>query len=115
MVAACVLLYRRVGKGFKDPDPSAKPCLAEGPDGEVSIAWGPWHLPGMFGVINNILAIMFLIIVWFFAFWPPMAETTGENMNWAVLMTGSIMLFSTAYYFLRANKQYQGPIFEVRF
>ena len=114
MVAACVLLYRRVGKGFKDPDPSAKPCLAEGPDGELSIAWGPWHLPGMVGIINNVLAIMFLIIVWFFAFWPPMAETTGENMNWAVLMTGSIMLFSTLYYFLRANKQYQGPVFEIR-
>lgn len=115
LIATSVLLYRRVGKGFKNPDPSAKPCLAEGPDGEPTIAWGPWHLPGMYGIANNIFAVMFLTIVWVFSFFPPNAETAPETMNWAILMTGGVMLFSTAYYFLRANKQYQGPVFEVRY
>ncbi|KAK2616281.1 hypothetical protein QQS21_000715 [Conoideocrella luteorostrata] len=49
LIAASLLLYRRCGKGFKLPDPSALPALANTADGEGrTLAWGPWHIPGIF-------------------------------------------------------------------
>ncbi|KAF4332543.1 amino acid polyamine transporter I [Fusarium beomiforme] len=113
LMAASLLLYRRVGKGFKLPDPSAFPALADTGAGEgQTLAWGPWHVPGVFGIINNTYACLYLALIWFFSFWPPAVNPGVASMNFAVLITGCIFIFSVLYYLTWARREYKGPIVE---
>ena len=91
----------------------ALPALADTTAGEgQTLAWGPWHVPGIFGIINNTFACLFMIIIWFFSFWPPMLNPTVDMMNYSVLVTGFVAIFSVVYYFVRGRKEYNGPIVE---
>ncbi|EWZ97206.1 hypothetical protein FOWG_04400 [Fusarium oxysporum f. sp. lycopersici MN25] len=113
LMAASLLLYRRVGKGFKLPDPSAFPALADTGAGEgQTLAWGRWHVPGVFGIINNTYACLYLALIWFFSFWPPAANPNVASMNFAVLITGCVFIFSVIYYLTWARREYKGPVVE---
>lgn len=114
LMAASLLLYRRCGKGYKLPDPSALPALADTTAGDgQTLAWGPWHVPGVFGIINNVFAVLFMLVVWFFSFWPPATPVTPATMNYASLMTGGVALLSIIYYLLWAKREYKGPQMEI--
>ncbi|KAH7125819.1 amino acid/polyamine transporter I [Dactylonectria macrodidyma] len=114
LMAASLLLYRRCGNGYKLPDPSALPALADTAAGDgQTLAWGPWHVPGVFGIVNNTFACLFMLIIWFFSFWPPQTPVTPDTMNYASLMTGGVALLSVIYYLLWAKKEYKGPHMEV--
>lgn len=115
LMAASLLLYRRVGRGFKLPSPSVFPALAvREASADQSLAWGPWHVPGVFGVINNTFACAFMVVIWFFSFWPPAVNPDAASMNFSVLMTGGVIIFSTVYYVIWAKREYQGPVVEER-
>jgi choline transport protein len=77
------------------------------------IIWGPWRIPGMLGIANNIFACVYLIFVLFFSLWPSYAAVTPQNMNWSILITGVIAIFSALYYFFWAKRTYEGPVIEV--
>ncbi|KAH7175229.1 amino acid/polyamine transporter I [Dactylonectria macrodidyma] len=114
LIAACLLLYRRCGKGYKMPDPTALPALADTNAGEgQSLVWGPWHIPGILGIINNGFGCLFIIFVWFFSFWPPATPVTPSTVNYAPLMTGGVVVISIIYYLLWAKKEYKGPRMEI--
>ncbi|PHH90203.1 hypothetical protein CDD83_4247 [Cordyceps sp. RAO-2017] len=114
LIAAILLLYRRCGKGYKDPDPSVLPDLVSTASGQgQELAWGPWHIPGVAGIVNNAFACVFLSVTLFFSFWPPQTPVEPETMNFCVLVTGGVVLFSTAYYLAYARHAYKGPIREV--
>ena len=49
----------------------------------------------------------------FFSFWPTQINPSPEIMNWAVVVTGGVSLFSVAYYVAFARKSYTGPIVEI--
>lgn len=88
---------------------------ASDPTSEVAqpqLAWGPWHLPGMFGVINNIYACIYIVFVLFWSFWPPLTPVTAANMNYSVLMTFAAIGFSIVYYYIWGKKEYKGPLVE---
>lgn len=113
LLTSSLLLYRRctgailpASEAFEKDTPSITS------DGMVRAYWGPWKLPGVFGIANNIFACAYLTFVFFFSFWPSFAEVTPANMNWAVLVTGAIALLSTAYYLVWARKTYDGPVVE---
>lgn len=112
LIAAGLLLYRRTTRGFSMPDAtSGLPALANTSGAEL--VWGPFHVPGIFGILNNIFTIIYLITISFFSFWPPMANPAPELMNYSSVVTGFIIIFSVAYYFIRARKEYNGPIVEM--
>ncbi|KAF5227519.1 hypothetical protein FANTH_14751 [Fusarium anthophilum] len=114
LIAASLLLYRRIGKGFKLPDPTSFPALADtGSDNDQTLAWGPWHVPGLLGTINNIYACIYMCLIWFFSFWPPAVDPDVTGMNFSVLMTGGVFIFSIMYYFAWARRDYKGPIIEI--
>ncbi|RSL51388.1 hypothetical protein CEP51_015219 [Fusarium floridanum] len=114
LVTASLLLYRRCGKGYKMPDPSAFPALADSATGQgQTLAWGPWHIPGVFGIVNNTFACLFMATVWFFSFWPPQASVDAASMNYSSLMTGGVALLGTVYYLVWAKNEYKGPRMEV--
>ncbi|KAJ4195480.1 hypothetical protein NW759_016460 [Fusarium solani] len=111
LMAAILLLYRRTTKGFALPATSDLPALANTTGAEL--VWGPFYLPGAFGIANNIFTICYLAVVGFFSFWPPVLNPTPDMMNYSVLVTGSVAIFSVVYYFVQARKDYNGPVVEI--
>lgn len=82
--------------------------------GEVNqLIWGPFHLPEIFGVLVNVFAIGFGIVIFVFSFFPVATPVVAKTMNFSVLMTGSVVLFAALYYVVSARKTYNGPLVEI--
>lgn len=77
------------------------------------IYWGPWKVPEPFGTINNAFACIYVSFTLFWSFWPQDTPTTTRNGNWSPLTFGSISVFSTVYYMVRARHYFKGPVKEV--
>jgi choline transport protein len=74
-----------------------------------ALKWGPWRVPDGFGIINNLVACVWMLTVIFWSFWPPATPTTPKTMNYSVLMTGATTMFSIVYYATWGRKTYRGP------
>lgn len=61
----------------------------------------------------NTFACLYETVVIFFSLWPSERPVTAENMNYTVLVTGAVIVFSVVYYYLRGRKEYMGPVIEV--
>ena len=94
------------------PNLSALPALANTTGAEL--IWGPWHIKGVLGMLNNAFACVYLVIILFFSFWPPATPLVASTMNYSSLVTGAVAIFSVVYYFVWGKKYYQGPIIEVQ-
>ncbi|KAH6957167.1 amino acid/polyamine transporter I [Fusarium avenaceum] len=110
LIAAGLLLYRRTTKGFTLPGSADLPALANTTGAEL--VWGPFHIKGALGIANNVFAMCYLIVVGFFSFFPPMVDPSVDMMNYSVVVTGGLVIFSVIYYFVWARKEYNGPIVE---
>lgn len=109
LMAAALLLYRRLRGQIRDPSPDDLHVNTV----NSTLAWGPWRLPGLFGILNNAFSCAYLLFVFFFSFWPASREVTPQTMNWAVLVFGAVITFSVVYYVTWARRAYSGPIVEV--
>lgn len=112
LIVALLLLQRRLKGQISDPDDSEADLNLSNTIGR-KLTWGPWRLRGAFGVVNNIFSCCYLTFVLFFSFWPARTPVTPQNMNWAVLVTGVVVIFSSCYYVVWAKKTYAGPLVEV--
>jgi choline transport protein len=74
------------------------------------LVWGPWHLPGLIGTMNNAYACVYMIFVIFWSVWPPETPVTANTMNYSVVVTGGVMILSVVWYYIRGKKDYNGPI-----
>lgn len=77
---------------------------------EAPLVWGPFHLPGWFGIINNAYACLYMIFVIFWSVWPPATPVNYQTMNYSVVVTGGVIIFSVIWYYIRGHKEYKGPI-----
>jgi amino acid transporter len=84
---SCVLLHRLQGRRL----PQARYSL------------GKW------GVLVNIVALVYVVPIFIFSFFPSAPKPTPANMNWAVLMVGGVALLATIYYIIWGRKQYSPP------
>nr|QZS37072.1 C070A protein [Hypoxylon sp. CO27-5] len=109
LIAASLLLWRRLTGGIGQLRDDGSKTNTIGTD----LTWGPWHVRGILGVINNVFTCSYLFFIFFFSFWPVQTPVTPQNMNWGVLVTGAVVIFSVVYYFIWARKVYNGPIIEV--
>lgn len=109
LIPSSLLLYRRLTGGIRVRNPDD--ILTNTTD--ASLTWGPWRLPGVWGIANNMFACVYLIFMLFFSFWPPFLEVTAQNMNWSVLVFVVVLVFSIFYYAVWARKVYSGPIIEL--
>lgn len=75
-------------------------------------AWGPWRVPGIPGIVINIFACIYLMIICFFAFWPNELPVTPQTMNFSSLVTGCLIIFSSIHYLVKARKIFHGPMVE---
>lgn len=103
LVAIGLLLYRRVTGGIH-PRKSATDDV---------VSWGPWHMHGIWGIAVNTWACLYLITMVFFSFWPTATPVTASTMNYAVLITGGVVIISLTYYQLWAKRVYTGPVIEI--
>ena len=80
------------------------------------LEWGPWHIPGVLGIINNGFACLYILFVLFWDFWPPETPATPENMNYSCLVFGVVIGFAIVYYYVWGRQHYRGPLidYEVR-
>lgn len=74
----------------------------------------PWSLGKWGGPINDI-TLAFLTVAFVFSFFPlaPLAGdalTNAQNMNWAIVLFGSICSFAFTYYVVTARKTYIAPV-----
>jgi choline transport protein len=116
LLAIGLLLWRRMRGDLDNPTSSMtifNSSAAVDESYDRSLTWGPWRLKGALGVANNVVAICYLVLIIFFSFWPSAMDPGVKNMNYAVLVTGTVMVFSMGYYYGWARKSYTGPIVEV--
>lgn len=79
---------------------------------QARLVWGPWHLPGILGIINNVYACVYMVFVIFWSVWPPATPVSASTMNYSVVVTGGVMILSAIWYFIGGKKQYQGPLID---
>ncbi|KAI1646302.1 putative GABA permease [Daldinia loculata] len=108
LLSCSLLLWRRL-QGIEAHDSDATLV------GYGNIQWGPWRIPRVLGVINNVFACVYLFVLWFWAFWPPATPVVAANMNFSVLTFGFTTLFAIFWYFIRGKHEYRGPVVEVEF
>ncbi|KAL4880520.1 amino acid/polyamine transporter I [Aspergillus karnatakaensis] len=112
ILVASLLLWRRTTGAISHSNPSSRPSsLVTAP--EKNLVWGPFHIPGLWGVTINILAILYALIAVFFSFWPMVTPVTVQTMNFSVVGTVGVLVLSVVYYFLVARGVYGGPVVEV--
>jgi choline transport protein len=79
---------------------------------ESRLTWGPWHIKGLLGTINNAYACLYMIFVIFWSVWPAETPVTAESMNYSVVVTGGVMILSGIWYVVRGRKEYKGPVLD---
>ncbi|EPE32956.1 GABA permease, putative [Glarea lozoyensis ATCC 20868] len=109
LLAAGLLLFRRLTGFIKLASDSPTELVNTA---NATIVWGPWHIRGILGVVNNTFACSYLIVILFFSTWPPATPVVPSTMNYSSLMLGAVIIFSIAYYLIYARKEYQGPVLE---
>ncbi|KAI0478657.1 amino acid transporter [Xylariaceae sp. FL0804] len=76
---------------------------------QARLIWGPWRVPGVLGILNNLYACIYMIFVIFWSVWPADYKVSASSMNYSIVVTGGVMILSTVWYFVRARKVYRGP------
>ncbi|KAJ5246259.1 choline transport protein [Penicillium chermesinum] len=110
MVVAGLLLYRRCTGGISK---TANGESAVVNTAGATLVWGPFHVPGIWGILINAFALIYMTIAVFFSFWPPSWQVTVNTMNFSVVGTFGVILLSLIYYVIRARHIYNGPVMEV--
>ncbi|RFU24878.1 hypothetical protein B7463_g11460, partial [Scytalidium lignicola] len=75
--------------------------------------WGPWHIPGLLGILNNAYACVYMVFVIFWSVWPPETPVTALTMNYSAVVTGGVLIFAGLWYILRARREYKGPLVDL--
>ena len=68
---------------------------------------------GRWGLPINIAAEAYLVVAFFFAFFPTEHYPDPDDMNWNILIYGVVVVGSLLYY-IRARHNYDGPVEYVR-
>lgn len=110
LIVAVLLLYRRCRGDIAAYDENDETVInVPG----APLVWGPFRVPSIWGILVNIYACIYMVIVIFFSFWPPEMNPSLEDMNFSVVGTVGVVILAIAYYLLRARHVYKGPVMEV--
>lgn len=84
---SCVLLHRLQGRELP----------------QAGFTLGKW------GILCNCIALIFVIPIFIFSFFPTAPKPTASSMNWASTLVGGIGLLATGYYIAWGRKSYSPP------
>ncbi|KAF2725936.1 amino acid transporter [Polychaeton citri CBS 116435] len=79
---------------------------------QARLVWGPWHVPGIFGIINNAYACCYMVFVIFWSVWPPQTPVDASSMNYSVVVTGGVLILAFIWYWVRGHRTYKGPLID---
>lgn len=113
LICTSLLLWRRCMRTITLRNDSHVDDPMNVPGAAGRLTWGPWHIPGILGILVNAVAVAYLIIVLFFSYWPAVQPVTASNMNWSVLLEWGVILIAMGYYVVTGRKEFQGPLIEV--
>ncbi|PLB54842.1 amino acid transporter [Aspergillus steynii IBT 23096] len=68
-----------------------------------------WSL-GPFGLGINVAALVFLLPIFVFAFFPLTREFDAKSMNWGCVMYVGVICFASAYYVVQGRRQFIAPV-----
>ncbi|KAL8830190.1 MAG: hypothetical protein Q9191_001571 [Dirinaria sp. TL-2023a] len=71
---------------------------------------GQYFSLGRWGLLVNVLALMFLALAFVMIFFPPMRNPDLESMNWSVVIFSGVLLASVLYYYSGAKAFYIAPV-----
>ncbi|KAI9685415.1 MAG: hypothetical protein M1822_004546 [Bathelium mastoideum] len=112
-LSCALLLWRRCQKGVivtkqaLDSEEQTGYVASEG-----QLIWGPWRVPGVLGICNNLLACAYCVVIAFFSFWPATVKPELADMNWSCVIVVAALIFSAVYYAIWGRFHYRGPIVE---
>lgn len=107
-ITEMLLLWRRIRGDIREPSEM------KGSTWQANeLVWGPFHIPGVWGVALNAFAVCYGTIVIIFCYFPSTVSPDPATMNWACLIMAVVSFFAVAYYLMYANKVYQGPVVEI--
>ncbi|KAF2855372.1 amino acid transporter [Plenodomus tracheiphilus IPT5] len=69
---------------------------------------------GRWGLVVNIVALVFLLFCWIFTFFPVAPRPGVAEMNWACMGYALVLMFATIYYVIHGKHVYVGPVEYVR-
>ena len=110
LIACGLLLYRRCTGGILPHHMSFERNESDA----VKLVWGPWYIPGIYGIAVNAFACVYETVLIFFCMWPSELPVTAENMNYTALVTSVVIAFSICYYCIWAKRVYTGPVVEIQ-
>jgi hypothetical protein len=64
---------------------------------------------GKWGTLINILALVYILPIVTFSFFPGAPNPVPSTMNWGILMVGGPVVLASAYYFLGGRRTYTPP------
>ena len=67
------------------------------------------------GLPLNMVSIMYCWYLLIYSALPTQYPVTAQNMNWAPVMFGGVMLLSLIYYVVKARKTYDGPVVKIAY
>ncbi|KAL8658749.1 MAG: hypothetical protein Q9202_007450 [Teloschistes flavicans] len=108
VLTEALLLYHRIRGTIRSPSQMSNSTWHAN-----ELVWGPFHVPGIWGILLNTFAVGYGIIVIIFSVFPQVVNPTPAQMNYSCLVTGAILLFAVLYYFTYARKVYTGPVVEI--
>jgi choline transport protein len=73
-----------------------------------SLPGSPWSL-GRYGLYVDVLAELLLAPLFVFAMFPGSASVDAGNMNWGILLFGSVVILSTIYFLVTGRHCYVSP------
>ncbi|KAG9712135.1 GABA permease-like protein, partial [Aureobasidium melanogenum] len=68
-----------------------------------------WSL-GRWGVLVNLLGLLFAWEAFFWCFWPNAQPVTVDNFNWAPVMFVAVVVGALITYFVQGRRVYNGPV-----
>ncbi|KAI4193766.1 MAG: hypothetical protein LQ350_008157 [Teloschistes chrysophthalmus] len=108
VLTEALLLYHRIRGTIRSPSQMSNSTWHAN-----ELVWGPFHVPGIWGILLNTFAVGYGIIVIIFSVFPQVVNPDPAHMNYSCLVTGAIMLSAIVYYFVYAKKVYTGPVVEI--
>lgn len=80
--------------------------------GAKNVPYGPFRL-GRWGLFINLISIAYTMILISFMVLPPYQPVTAQNMNYAGVVFGVVILFILGTWISHGRKVYDGPVREV--
>lgn len=80
--------------------------------GKKEIPFGPWTL-GKWGLPINVASMIYSVVLIVFMVFPSYQPVNAENMNYAGVIFGAVIIASISLWFIYGRKVFHGPVREV--